>query len=389
LRVIEKVAYCVKCVVVALQMLVTSCACADTPVEIAAYLEGHGQSPEDYVISKAASHKITLLGEAHWLKQDASFVAALVPALVEANIDLAVEVFPASQQAAIDGLITAPEWSSARANAVLRAANWPYKEYRDVLHSAWLANRDSGQRISVVALGPPSDWRSSLLPRGETYDSFMADRVVRHMAQRDRSVVVYTGMHHAFTRYYQAELSLTGEAMAYMDRMGNILTRRLGEQVFLIALHRPIWCGSPAEPSYCLPFAGRIDCAASRIGRPIGFDVLESPLAEMRFASTDYYAYGHAVLRFVDYTDGYVWLGSLDSFRPVTIIELDEFAPDPDSFRALMKSNPFTVEQNVTEDRLREIWAEQVRANRDIRGSRGWMHLSDDGCADLEDSELP
>ena len=357
MRVIEKGACRAKCVVVALQMLVTSCACADTPVEIAAYLEGYGRSPDDYVISKAASHKITLLGEAHWLKQDASFVAALVPALVEANIDLAVEVFPASQQAAIDGLITAPEWSTARANAVLRAANWPYKEYRDVLRNAWLANRDSGQRISIVALGPPSDWRSSLLPRGETYDSFMADRVVRHLAQGDRSVVVYTGMHHAFTRYYQAELSLTGAVMAEGS------TPDRGDV---------IWCGSPAEPSYCLPFAGRIDCAASRIGRPVGFDVLESPLAEMRFASTDYYAYGHAELRFVDYTDGYVWLGSIG-----------------DSLRALMKSNPFTGEQNVTEDRLREIWAEQVRANRDILGSRGWMHLSGDGCPDLEDSELP
>jgi hypothetical protein len=248
-----------------------------------------------------------------------------------------------------------------------------------------LANRDADKRINILALGPPADWRTSLLPKGDTYDSFMADLVVQHLTRKGRSIVVYAGMHHAFTRYYQAELSRTGTVMAYMDRMGNILSRRLGEQVFLIALHRPIWCGSPDEPSYCLPFAGRIDCAASEIGRPIGFDVVGSPISELLFERTDYYAYGHNALRFGDYTDGYVWLGRIDSFRPVTIIELAEFAPDATSLGAVMKANPFTGEQNVTEDRLQKIWAEQVETNQDFLEKRKWLHLRGAGCNESED----
>jgi hypothetical protein len=378
-----------KHVILVMYLLATRLAYADINVEIATYLHDQLQSPEDYVLSKAISHKITIIGEAHWLKQDVSFVAALIPALKHATIDLAVEVFPASQQAEIDELITAPKWSNAGANAVMHAAGWPYQEYRGLLRNAWSVNRNSAQRINILALGPPADWRRSLLPKGKTYDSFMADLVIRHTEQKGRSVVVYTGMHHAFTRYYQAELSRTGTATAYMDRMGNILMRSLGEQVFLIALHKPIWCGSPTEPSYCLPFAGQIDCAASQVGRSIGFDVVDSPLAELRFEPADYYAYAHKALRFVDYTDGYIWLGAIDTFRPVTIIELDEFAPNATSLRAVMKSNPFTGESNVTKDRLQEIWAEQIETNQNLLAKRKWTHLSGTGCVDLEDSNPP
>ena len=379
-----------KYVLLVLQLLTAAASSfAETQDDIATYLRDNGQSPEDYVLSKATSHKITIIGETHWLKHDVSFVAALIPALRKAGIDLAVEVFPASRQAEIDQLVTGSKWSEAAANAVMRAARWPYLEYRDLLRTAWLANRNSDQRISILALGPPEDWRSSLLPEGRTYDSFMADLVVRHTTQHGRSIVVYTGMHHAFTRYYQAELSRTGAATAYMDRMGNILMRSLGEQVFLVALHKPIWCGSPTEPSYCLPFGGKIDCAASQIGQPIGFDVVDSPLADLRFEPTDYYAYAHNDLRFVDYTDGYVWLGPIESFRPVTIIELEEFAPDAKSLRELMNSNPFTGKPNITQQELQEIWAEQVKMNKDYLVRREWAHLRATGCVDLERNSQP
>jgi hypothetical protein len=373
-----------KRVVLVMHLLIGSVAQADTIADITDYLQQQSQSPADYVLSKASSHRVTIIGEAHWLEQDVSFVAALIPALHDAGLDLAAEVFPATQQAEIDNLITSPKWSDVRATAIMRSANWPYHEYRDLLRTAWLVNRSSGKRINILALGPPADWRTSLLPEGHTYDSFMADKVIHHLANTGRSVVVYTGMHHAFTRYYQAELSLTGKATTYMDRMGNILFRRFGEQVFLVALHRPIWCGSPAEPAYCLPFAGRIDCAASKIGRHVGFDVVNSPLSELPFESTDYYAFGHNALRFVDYTDGYVWLGGVDSFRPVRIIALEEFAPDSASLHEVMKTNPFTDEEDVTEGRLREIWAEQDERQQEFLARRKWMHLGGAGCVELE-----
>ena len=348
---------------------------AQNKSQIAAYLREHAETPVNYVMSKATSHRVTIIGEGHWLKQDVTLVAALIPLLQKADLDLAAEFFPAAEQARIDALITAAKWNEQEANAVMRAAAWPYQEYRDLLRTAWSANQGAKRPIKILALSPPLDWRKVLLPRGETYESFMADLVSRHLKEARRNLVVYCGMHHAFTRYYQAELNKDARASAYMDRMGNILSRRLGEQVFLITLHKPTWCGNPEQRSYCLPFGGRIDCEATEVGRPLGFDVVGSPLAEMLFDRGDYYAYGHVALRFVDYTDGYIWSGPIESFRPVTIIPLSEYAPDGQTREQLTHENPFNDEANVTAKRLEEIWAQQTAANQDLLSRRNWQNL--------------
>jgi Haem-binding uptake, Tiki superfamily, ChaN len=346
-----------------------------TDPTISAYLRDQSQSPTDYVMSRAASNRITILGEGHWLRQDVMLVGSLIPLFQKADIDLAAEIFPASEQSRIDGLITASKWDEKAANAVMRKASWPYQEYRDLLRTAWAANQGTSRPMKVVALGPPDDWRKELLPRGLTYDSFMADLVTRHVSDTKKRVVVYCGMHHAFTRYYQAELNNTGQARAYMDRMGNILYRRFGEQVFLITLHKAIWCGDPKQPSYCLPFGGRLDCEGVKLNRPMGFDVVASPVADLRFDSGDYYGFAHPSLRFVDYTDGYIWSGPVESFRSVTIIPLSEYAPDRETLELLTRSNPFNSEANISLKRLEELWAQQIEANRDWMTKRKWSHL--------------
>lgn len=340
------------------------------------YLGASGRPPVEYVLARAAAHRITILGEAHWIKQDADLVAALVPGLRTAGIDLAAEIFPEAAQARIDALVGAAPWDEASANAVMREANWPYVEYRNILRAAWAANQAGEPRIRILALGPPSNWRDVLGPRGLTYDSFMADRVVAHITQTRRRVVVYCGLHHAFTRYYQAELSTSGKALGYMDRTGNILSRRYGEDVFLVALHKPLWCGDPDKPTYCLPFGGRIDCAAAATNRPVGFDVTGSPLASLEFEAGDYYLRGHPGLRFGDYTDGYVWSAPLDAIRLVSVIPLGEYAPDAASRAQVAHQNPFTDDADVSQARLGEIWAAESARRGNVLAARGWAHLA-------------
>jgi hypothetical protein len=65
----------------------------------------------------------------------------------------------------------------------------------------------------------------------------------------------------------------------------------IGEDVFLIALHKPEWCGPPDDPTSlsCLPFGGAFDCAADGIGHAVTFDVIGSPVAELKFAPTSFY----------------------------------------------------------------------------------------------------
>jgi hypothetical protein len=343
---------------------------------LAEHLRMHGRPPVDYVLATAKAHRVTILGEAHWIKQDTDLVAAIVPGLKAAGIDLAAETFPESEQPRIDALVTAQAWDETSANVVMRAGEWPYVEYRNILRAAWEANRAGDSPIRILALGPPSNWREALGPRGTTYDSFMADRVAAHITNTRRPVVVYAGVHHAFTRYYQAELSLAGKATGFMDRMGNILSRRFGEEVFLIALHKPIWCGDPEKPRYCLPFAGRVDCAAAVSGKPVGFDIVGTPFDALPFEPGDYYRRGHPGLRFGDYADGYIWTAPLEAIRLVGVIPLDEYAPDAAARAQVAHANPFTDDKDVSEARLREVWAAESAKRADVLAARGWSHLA-------------
>lgn len=292
------------------------------------YLRGNGRPPVEYILSKFDRHNIVLLGESHWIRHDAELVASLVPELRRRGIALAIEVSRASDQEKIDRLLNGAEWNPQLALEILTGAEWPYVQYRDIFQAAWRANREARDAppMRIVALGPPADWRA----QGISYDGFMAGRLLEHVKDGERQVLVYCGMHHAFTRYLQPERRIRGRATEFMDRFGNILWRRHGENVFLIALHKPEMCGPEGENEtrVCLPLRGSIDCAAASLGAPVGFDILGSPIAEEKFPKESFYVVGHPSLRLVDYADGYVWTAPIDATRMVDLIPVETFAKD-------------------------------------------------------------
>jgi hypothetical protein len=357
-------------------LIVTALGLAPPPVRADDAFGPSPLAPADYVLEKLERHPIVLLGEAHWVRHDALLVADLVPRLAAQGIVLAVETVRASDQAAIDRLVSEPVWEESAAMRVMRSAAWPYREYLDILRAAWDANRAAAGTMRVLALAPDPDWRETLLRvRGISYDAFMADRIAAEVAE-GRRVLVYCGVHHAFTRYHQPELDLGGRATAFFDRTGNILRRRFGERVFLITLHRPVWCGK--EPwSYCLPLDGAIDCAASEGGRAVGFDVAGSDFADRPVDRSVYYAHGYAGLRFGEMTDGYIWTRPIEDYENVSLIPLSEFAPDEVALRDVAARNPFSDEQDPPTDRLRAIWSEEEKRRTDPLAHRRWEHLKD------------
>jgi hypothetical protein len=305
------------------------------------YLRQNGQPPADYLLTKLGEHRIVLVGENHWQRSDPRLIGGLVFELRRRNVALAMEVFVASSQADIDTLISAKEWDQALANEIMHASDWPYVQYREILRQAWEANRASGTPpLKIIALGPPDDWRK----QGIRYDAFMAERVRSYAADDQHRVIVYCGMHHAFTHYLQVERLQHGRATEFMDRMGNILWRQFGQDVFLVALHKPEACGEgdDAFAKYCAPLGGAIDCAAVRNGgAPVGFDVLGSPIAETKLDAKSFYAAAHPLLRMVDFVDGYIWQLPVDDMRMVEMIPLEEYSPAdavlPDSRAAWQK----------------------------------------------------
>ncbi len=291
------------------------------------YLRQSGKPPAEYLLSKLNDHRIVVVGENHWQRNDAQLVAGLAFELRRLEVALAMEVFRASSQDDIDALIFAREWNQALANRIMRAGAWPYVQYRDILHQAWQANRIGGPPfMKVIALGPPEDWRK----QGIRYDAFMAERVRTYASDEKHRVLVYCGMHHAFTHYLQVERLRKGRATEFMDRMGNILWRQFGQDVFLVALHKPWGCGEEDDPlaTSCAPLGGAIDCAAVRNGgTPVGFDILGSPIAETKLAAESFYATAHPLLRMVDFVDGYIWQAPVDDTRMVELIPLEEYFP--------------------------------------------------------------
>jgi hypothetical protein len=320
------------------------------------YLRQHGKPPADYLLSKLDDHRIVIVGENHWQRSDAQLIRGVVPELRRRSVALAMEFFLATSQGDIDRLISAPEWNQGLANAIMRAGDWPYVQYRDILHEAWDTNRVAGPpRLEIIALGPPEDWRA----HGIRYDGFMADRVRNHATDDQHRVLVYCGLHHAFTHYLQVERLRKGRATEFMDRMGNILWRQFGQDVFLVALHKPDGCGEgeDAFAKLCAPLGGAIDCGAVRNGgAPVGFDILGSPIAEMKLDDKSFYAAAHPLLRMVDFVDGYIWQVPVDDMRMVELIPLEEYAP-ADAAHAENRAEWRKRGEDLANPRKRQSWA--------------------------------
>jgi hypothetical protein len=345
------------------------------------YLRDHGLPPAEYVLAKLRDHRAVLLGESHWVRHDVELVIGLVPRLRDAGADtLAMEVLPAGEQATIDRVVAADRWDSAAAMGALRTGAWPYREYLEVIHAVWQYNqgRPADGRLRLVALGPGSDWRERLLPRGDTYDQFMARIVLELLKQPGRRVLVYSGLHHAFTRYYQPETPPHERVERFMDRMGNVLWRALGEETFLIVLPAPWQCRpKTGEPwTRCLPAGGTIDCAAAPLGRPVGFDVAGSPFAGLRISRDVYYGQGYPDLRLEDFADGFLWTRPVEEYQGVGLIPLAEFAPDPASLAQVAANDPFSDQKGLGRAEIEKLWREEAERLRDLPKSSQWLGLA-------------
>lgn len=276
----------------------------------AAILRDKAFPPEKYLAEAVRAHDVVILGEPHRISEHYRFLAGALAEARKAGADcLAMELFSLPSQGDIDELMRLPRFDPALARSIVLRAfpGFFYKELALVLEKAWEVNRKSG-RFDVLALGGGRDAGMAAL--------------VAARAGKGEKVLVYSGMHHAFSGYYQpGPAQLLGKRYYSRDsRMGQYLRNAHRLDTFTVALHTAVpkkWFLSGGfflyRKPYVFPFSGVLDQVLPVHGAGAGFDTSMAGLAGLA-DDFSYYSAGYSPLKLKDYADGYIWLGPLESY---------------------------------------------------------------------------
>jgi hypothetical protein len=308
--------------------------------KLVSYLNSHWKSPEEYVMSKFAQYDLVLIGEPHWVRQHVVLVSGLIPRLHKRGVNiLAIEFARRIDQPLIDSLLNAAVYDEklARRITMQSQVQWGYQEYVDLYKAAWQINRNlprGSPRFRILALEGSPDW--SVIKKREDMDNVQVRRSVFHgetekdwatllidrVLAKKQKALVYSGMHHAFTKYAQPIVSDGALVRKEDSRFGQYLHAYAPTRIFMIALHGP-WPGSAgynAPP--VLPADGVLDQALESTGRKwnrVGFDLDGTPFGEL-VSETAVYKHGYEPFTLEEFADGYVYVGPISKYEAVTPI---------------------------------------------------------------------
>ncbi len=308
--------------------------------ELTTYLQNHFQTPEEYVIRKFQDHDIVFLGEMHRTRHDPELVQRLIPMLYQNGIyNLGMEFACYRDQPLIDSLLNAPVYDPEAINRVLFnfLVTWGFQEYADIFKAAWKLNRslpDSARKFRVVGLNAFTDWSYVNTPedihKPEIYakvfpdgsgDEMMGKVVLSEFVAKNQKALIYSGLHHAFTRYHQPIYNEWKKKVdEFIDnRMGNIVYRAISDRAFTICLHHPWVSAKGWSAPNVYPVDGLIDALMHKLGPdyyPVGFDTRSTPFGDLP-AKTSFYRHGYEPFTLSDLCDGYIFIKPLSQFQNV------------------------------------------------------------------------
>lgn len=312
------------------------------------YLEKEGASPAEYVIEQFRVHDVVLLGEIHRIKQNLEFVQELIPKLYENGIyTFGMEFGAEEDQQRLDSLLTAPAYSEEVAKEIMFNYNvaWAYREYIDVYKAAWEFNSKLGEGerpFRILNLSYRYNWEDFEPPRTPeklkhvfhrgTADQFRARLIEKEIIRKDEKLLALLGVYHAFTRYAMPELRYNADDFCTYDDqwLGNRLYRKYPGKVCNILLHQAFYNMPGESPNLLSPAGGRIEKLMDmNNNRPLGFDLLNSPMGKLRDYSRYSMCYEDFNLEML--FDGYLFLAPLGELEGCSVI------------------NDFVNEQNIGE----------------------------------------
>jgi len=325
-----------------------------------AHIQAHHMSPADYVLAKFDDHDVVFLGEVHRVKHDVEFVRDLVPALYAHGIYyLGTEFARREDQSLVDSLIMGAEYDEALARGITlrQYVFWGYQEYVDIYKAAWQVNRsrpEGARAFRILALNNSPDWshvsegadrdKGSVMLKvwhGETEEDW-ARVILDSAVARGEKILVYSGMHHAFSEYRQPVV-IDGEFIRFGDmRMGNHVFEAVGKRAVTIFLHGPWSPYGGYDKGLVRPADGVIDEVMAGLDPallPVGFDTGGTPFGDLP-GETSVYRHGYEHFTLSMFCDGYIYHKPFSEYEGVTPIpdfindDNIEYAraqsPDPD-----------------------------------------------------------
>lgn len=339
--------------------------------ELKRYLSGHWIAPESYVISKFIDHDYVFLGEYHRIKHDVKLVCDLVPLLYENHVyNLGVEFGLFKDQFLIDSLVFSTHFNRKLADSLVFAYYpvWGYKEYIDLYEAAWRVNhrsRSDTARFRIISLGCRYDPCAKDHFDGNDPDVFMASVVLSELVAKHKKALIYSGCHHAFTRYHQPLYDFTNDTLYGLNqsRMGNIVFDSVRERAFNIYLHAGWVSGKGWDEDCVLPVNGTIDeVMKGYTDTRIGFDVAGTPFGKLT-ADDSYYGFGYPGFTLDQFCDGYIYQCAFKDYEPITMEEDFITEHNLDKLKSFLNCLQLPLEeiQALTTRNANEILFEDIR----------------------------
>ena len=191
--------------------IIFSCKNSQNENDLAGYLKANWKTPEDYVIEKFENHDYVFIGEYHRIKHDVDLILNLIPKLYENGIYyLGIEFGDYKDQHLVDSLLDLPYFDRKLANDIMFkcSPDWGYKEYIDIYEVAWEVNHSDtllhNNKFRVINLASYYDpCKEGGAWKDVDPDVFMAEIIFKEIISKNQKALIYSGSHHAFTKYHQ------------------------------------------------------------------------------------------------------------------------------------------------------------------------------------------
>ena len=334
--------------------------------ELQEYITDNHKSPEDYVVDKFNDHEVVILGEMHRCLHDPIFIQKLIPVLHKNGINyLATEFARREDQPLIDSLLKGDIYNDALAQQITfkQFVHWGYREYVDIYKAAWELNQtlqEDEKPFTILAGNDSPDWSVMQTEGDREIDSlkrlvwqgggekYWAETIL-HQVEQGNKVLVYCGMHHAFSEYLQPIVRNDGKFIRFEEnRMGRYLYNELDKNVITVFMHG-IWLGKGGYNSGRVrPVDGIIDLVMESLDdefKPVGFDIKDSPFGKLE-AQNAVYAHGYDPFTLEKYCDGWIYTKPFKEYQTVSYI--DGFINEDNIKHAQQQSpNPYFRDKSV------------------------------------------